>query len=170
MKKTFSFIQVFSLIFVLFATSELLWPRHLLWLDGLLSDYLVKIHARDLPADPDIVIISIDDASLAEMEGKVGKWVWPRSVHGEILEAIHQQGPKAIVFDLTFNEKDKDRPESDQRGAGVKHAAATSAPCILSAQLFAQPQGNAPWPIPLLTLASFGAAAPTIAPIPARGR
>jgi len=114
MKKTFSFIQVFSLIFVLFATSELLWPRHLLWLDGLLSDYLVKIHARDLPADPDIVIISIDDASLAEMEGKVGKWVWPRSVHGEILEAIHQQGPKAIVFDLTFNEKDKDRPESDQ--------------------------------------------------------
>ena len=30
-----------------------------------------------------------------------------------MVEAIAQQNPKAIVFDLTFNERDKDRPESD---------------------------------------------------------
>lgn len=114
MKRRFGFIPLFSLIFVLIATAEIVWLHKLQRLDHLLSDFLVKTHAEKLQADPDIVIITIDDASLAEMEAKVGKWVWPRSVHAEILEAIYQQQPKAIVFDLTFNEKDKDRPESDQ--------------------------------------------------------
>ena len=114
MKKRFGFIPLFSFIFVLVVTAEILWLHKLQGLDHLLSDFLVKTHAEKLQADPDIVIITIDDVSLAEMEGKVGKWVWPRSVHAEILEAVYQQQPKAIVFDLTFNEKDKDRPESDQ--------------------------------------------------------
>lgn len=114
MRKRLGFIPLFSLVFVIFATTEMLWLHNLQRLDHLLSDFLVKTHAEKLKPDPDIVIISIDDVSLAEMEGKVGKWVWPRSVHAEILEAIYKQQPRAIIFDLTFNEKDKDRPESDQ--------------------------------------------------------
>ena len=115
MRKTLAFIQIFTLLIVLLATSELLWPHGLLLrLDNVWSDFLVKTHAKNLKPDADIVIVTIDDASLIEMENKVGKWVWPRSVHGEILEAIYRQKPKAIVFDLTFNERDKDRPESDQ--------------------------------------------------------
>jgi adenylate cyclase len=63
--------------------------------------------------DNDIVIVNIDDASLARMEGQVGSWFWPRAVHGDIVTGISRQRPLAIVFDLSFVERDVYRPESD---------------------------------------------------------
>ena len=59
------------------------------------------------------IIVNIDDASLARMEGEVGSWPWPRAVHGDLIIGISKQNPKAIVFDLNFVESDLYRPESD---------------------------------------------------------
>ncbi len=114
MRSSLRFIHVFTLLIALIAGFEILWPRHLLNLDGKFSDWLVKLHAEKLQADKDIVILNIDDRSLTQMEEKVGRWPWPRSVYGEVVEAILRQQPKAIVFDLTFNERDKDRADLDQ--------------------------------------------------------
>jgi adenylate cyclase len=114
MKSSLRFIHVFTLLVTLLAGFEVLWPQYLLNLDGKFSDWLVKKHAAKMPADPDIIILNIDDRSLTQMEDKVGRWPWPRSVYAEVVEAIAQQKPKAIVFDVTFNERDLDRPESDQ--------------------------------------------------------
>lgn len=114
MKSSLRFVQVFTLLIALLASFEILWPRHLLNLDGKFSDWMVKLHAEKLQADPDIVILNIDDRSLTQMEDKIGRWPWPRSVYGEVVDALLRQQPKAIVFDLTFNERDKDRPDSDQ--------------------------------------------------------
>lgn len=114
MKSSLRFIHVFTLLIALVAGFEILWPRHLLNLDGKFSDWLVKLHAEKQLPDKEIVILNIDDRSLIQMEEKVGRWPWPRSVYGEVVESILRQQPKAIVFDLTFNERDKDRPESDQ--------------------------------------------------------
>lgn len=114
MKSSLRFIHIFTLLLALLASFEVLWPRYLLNLDGKFSDWLVKLHAEKLSADSDIVILNIDDRSLTQMEDKVGRWPWPRSVYAEVIHAIVQQQPKAIVFDVTFNERDLDRPDSDQ--------------------------------------------------------
>lgn len=83
-------------------------------LDHALSDVFVRKVAANLKPDPDIVIVDIDERSIAAMQDVAGSWPWPRSVHGELLEGIAKQEPKAIVFDLLFSEPDRYRPESDQ--------------------------------------------------------
>jgi adenylate cyclase len=86
------------------------------WLQPLergVLDTMVRRHAATLTADADIVIVDIDDASLARMEPVAGNWPWPRAVHAELLQGILRQRPAAVVFDLAFSERDVYRPDSD---------------------------------------------------------
>ena len=64
-------------------------------------------------ADPDIVIVDIDEASLAVMAQDYGRWPWPRQVLGEFLEHLEKQRPKAVVFDILFSDADVYNPDSD---------------------------------------------------------
>jgi adenylate cyclase len=91
-----------------FASLHLLLP-----LENRVSDTFVRVHASGLRPDPDIVIVDIDDRSLAKMNDAAGSWPWPRSVHGELVAGLARQHPKAIVFDILFAEPDVYRPESD---------------------------------------------------------
>ena len=77
------------------------------------ADFFLRQQAKSLAADPDIVIVAIDEASVTGMSDYAGRWPWPRSVHGEVVEGIAAQKPKAIVFDVLFGEPDVFRPESD---------------------------------------------------------
>lgn len=63
--------------------------------------------------DPDIVIVDIDEASLAAMSKEYGRWPWPRLVLGEFLEHLEAQHPKAVVFDILFSDPDVYNPDSD---------------------------------------------------------
>ncbi len=63
--------------------------------------------------DPDIVIVDINEASLAAMAKDYGRWPWPRQVMGEFLEQIEKQYPKAVVFDILFSDPDVFNPDSD---------------------------------------------------------
>jgi len=63
--------------------------------------------------DPDIVIVDINEASLAALAGEYGRWPWPRQVFGEFLEQVEQQKPKAVVFDILFSDPDVYNPDSD---------------------------------------------------------
>jgi CHASE2 domain-containing sensor protein len=63
--------------------------------------------------DKDIVIVDIDEASLAEMARKYGRWPWPRQVLGEFVEQIEKQHPQAVVFDIIFSDPDVYNPGSD---------------------------------------------------------
>ena len=51
-------------------------------------------------ADPDIVIVDINEASLAAMAQDYGRWPWPRQVLGEFLEQLEKQQPRAVVLDV----------------------------------------------------------------------
>jgi adenylate cyclase len=82
--------------------------------EGLVSDFLVRIHASGLAPDPDIVIVDVDEPSLARMEKDAGKFPWPRVVYGDLVAGIEAQKPKAIVFDMVFAEADKRDPELDR--------------------------------------------------------
>ena len=82
--------------------------------EGRVSDLLVRLHARGLSPDPDIVIVDIDEPSLARMQQAAGKFPWPRSVYGELLAGIEPQKPRAVVFDIVFAEEDTRDPEFDR--------------------------------------------------------
>ncbi|MES2150440.1 MAG: adenylate/guanylate cyclase domain-containing protein [Pseudomonadota bacterium] len=96
------------------AAFEMLALHALAPLENRLLDRFVRLRAATLATDPGIVIVDIDDPSLARMEAVAGKWPWPRSVHAELLEAVLRQHPAAVVFDIQFNERDVYRPDSDK--------------------------------------------------------
>ncbi len=108
------FLLVVLATFVLLAQAELNWLHGALTLENRLADLFVRQQAQGLASDPEIVIVNIDDPSLARMQEVAGNWPWPRSVHGELVRGIAKQRPKAIVFDIQFTERDQYRPESDR--------------------------------------------------------
>ena len=63
--------------------------------------------------DKEIVIVDVNEASLATMAKEYGRYPWPRQVFGEFLENIEAQKPKAVVFDILFSDADIANPDSD---------------------------------------------------------
>ncbi|MDO9064849.1 MAG: CHASE2 domain-containing protein [Sulfuricella sp.] len=76
-------------------------------------DMMVRYRVVVPKPDPDIVIVDINEASLAAMAKDYGRWPWPRQVLGEFVEQIEKQRPKAIVFDILFSDPDVYNPDSD---------------------------------------------------------
>jgi adenylate cyclase len=115
MKGQAKFLFLLSLAFVALAGAEFAHLQVLQRLENLLSDRIVRQQAQALEADPDIVVVDIDDASLERMQALAGSWPWPRSIHGELVAGLAAQKPRAIVFDLQFSETDRFRPDSDRQ-------------------------------------------------------
>ena len=78
-----------------------------------LLDAFVRAQASRLEPDRDIVLVDIDEKSLARMEKEAGRWPWPRVVHAELIEGLAAQKPLAIVFDIAFAEPDTFRKQDD---------------------------------------------------------
>lgn len=76
-------------------------------------DLMVKNRIIKPQPDQDIIIVDINEASLAAMAGEYGRWPWPRQVLGEFVENIETQQPKAVVFDILFSDPDIYNPDSD---------------------------------------------------------
>ena len=93
----------------------------LLWLGGeldradhALHDRLVLQHSHTRSPPDDIVLVAIDQKSLEALNEEAGAWPWPRAIHGELIDGLARFRPKAVAFDLKFNEADVFRPDSDQ--------------------------------------------------------
>lgn len=114
-------IHLIALVVVLLIALNSMWLNIFSTLDNRLSDFVVRHVAQQLSPDTDIVIVDIDEASLAAMQDTAGSWPWPRAVHGELLQGIARQQPRAIVFDILFSEPDRYRPESDRFFNEVLH-------------------------------------------------
>ncbi len=76
-------------------------------LDNLVYDELLKLNIQ--PSDDDIVIIAIDEASLAAL----GRWPWPRRLHAEAIRILDQSGAKAVGLNVILAEADFQDPEGD---------------------------------------------------------
>jgi CHASE2 domain-containing sensor protein len=76
-------------------------------------DFMVKYRVLQPKVDKDIVIVDINEASLAAFAKEYGRWPWPRQVLGEFVENIQAQNPKAIVFDIVFSDADIYNADSD---------------------------------------------------------
>src|SRR4030042_3068226 len=54
-----------------------------------------------VPASQDVVILGIDDDSLKA----VGRWPWSRDDMARLVSRVQEAGPRVIVLDLIFAEK-----------------------------------------------------------------
>ena len=68
--------------------------------DQVLYDFGISLHSR--PIRDDIVIVAIDDASIAD----VGPWPWRRSKVAGMLASIAKSNPKSVGVDLPLSEPD----------------------------------------------------------------
>lgn len=69
-------------------------------------------------AHSQIVIVAIDDASLAS----VGQWPWPRGVYAAFLGLISRYQPQSIFFDILFPEKSPDPADDEKFAAALAKA------------------------------------------------
>jgi CHASE2 domain-containing sensor protein len=76
-------------------------------------DMMVRYRIFVPKPDKDLVIVDINEASLASMAKEYGRWPWPRQVLGEFLQHLEAQRPKAVVFDILFSDPDVYNPDSD---------------------------------------------------------
>ena len=76
-------------------------------------DFMVRSRLIMPRPDKDIVIVDINEASLAAMAKEYGRYPWPRQVFGEFLENIQAQKPQAVIFDILFSDADIANPDSD---------------------------------------------------------
>jgi adenylate cyclase len=82
-------------------------------IDQKAGDVMLAANAGRRPVSDRVVIVDIDQRSLELMNEMAGSWPWPRSVHGELIDYLEAQHPRAIAFDVLFNELDVYRPDSD---------------------------------------------------------
>ncbi|MFN3473288.1 MAG: CHASE2 domain-containing protein [Blastomonas sp.] len=66
--------------------------------DDLLYDAAMRV--APAPADPEILIIAIDEASLEAL----GRWPWPRSLHALVLDRLAEAAPDSVTLDLLLSE------------------------------------------------------------------
>lgn len=96
------------------AAAEYGWLNALHTAEARFADVFVAARAVKLKPDPDIVIVAADEQSLEQMADYAGRWPWPRSIHGELVQGIEAQKPRAIVFDIMFFEPDIFRLDADE--------------------------------------------------------
>ncbi|MDW5417766.1 adenylate/guanylate cyclase domain-containing protein [Iodobacter sp. CM08] len=113
MLQRFSYLSIFVLLSSLLLL-DYGWLNFTAVIDDRGGDWVLEKTASQRAASPDIVIIDIDQKSLEVMNEVAGSWPWPRAIHAELLTAIAAHQPKAIVFDVLFNEADSFRADSDQ--------------------------------------------------------
>ena len=57
------------------------------------------------PVSDIVTIVTVDDDSLAQY----GRWdQWPRSLHAQLVEALHEAGAQTVVFDFVFEAETAD--------------------------------------------------------------
>jgi adenylate cyclase len=76
-------------------------------------DLLMRQRPIAYPADADVVVLDIDEASLAAMGSQYGRWPWPREVLGSVAAKIERAGARAIIFDILFSDEDVANPGSE---------------------------------------------------------
>jgi len=128
MQRNYLPLVYLAALIILFATIEYGLLNKLQSTENTLSDYLVRSNALQLSADPDIIIVDIDNYSLDRMardkDIDAGRYPWPRAIHAELLESILPQQPKAVLVDIIFTDLDNSlNPGSDAYFAEVANTA-----------------------------------------------
>ncbi len=80
------------------------------------TDAFFRIRGPVVPADTSIVIVAIDDQSLASLPSK---WPYPSTYYAKMVENLITAGARLIVFDIEFTEANAADPRADLRLASA---------------------------------------------------
>jgi adenylate cyclase len=69
-------------------------------------DWRMRQTARPPAPAEDIVLVSINDDSVRRMAPLIGRWPWPRLMHGFLIDYLTRAPAKLIVYDVLFTEPD----------------------------------------------------------------
>ena len=86
------------------------------------------------PGESGIVIVAIDEPSFAEAGQR---WPWPRSLHGELVEALRGAGARAIGLDMIFAE-----PSDPAEDAALARAMGPDVVLAADESVIETPQGR----------------------------
>lgn len=86
------------------------------------------------PGESGIVIVAIDEPSFAEAGQR---WPWPRSLHGELVEALRRAGARAIGLDMVFAE-----PSDPAEDAALARAMGPDVVLAADESVIETPQGR----------------------------
>ncbi|HZV38091.1 MAG TPA: CHASE2 domain-containing protein [Pseudoxanthomonas sp.] len=114
--------------------------------------YDLLLDLRGQKADERIVVVAIDQKSLAEL----GRWPWSRRLHAQLLDRLAAAGARSVAFDILLTEPVLHDPEGD---AVLAQSMSRYGRAVLP--VFAEPaEVNAPateaLPIPELAAAAAG--------------
>jgi len=70
-------------------------------------DARVRAVATGEGTPPGIAMVLIDDHSIRQLEPAVGRWPWPRMLHGMLIDYLARGPAKLVVYDVQFSEADK---------------------------------------------------------------
>ena len=105
----------------------------------LITDRLVR-WAAPAPASSGVLVIDIDDASLADLQAELGPWPYRRDVHALAVDYLREAGAQVIGLDIVF---------ADVRDGDAALAAAIArpgAPVVLAAAGLREAIGGNPAP------------------------
>ena len=100
-------------LFVLAILANLVWNWATPGVKNSSLDLAVRMRLSSPPPDPAILIVDIDERSLALLAPQHGRWPWPRSVIAETVAGLADAGARAILVNLTFSDPDRDHPQDD---------------------------------------------------------
>lgn len=60
-----------------------------------------------------IIVVDIDERSLAALAPEYGRWPWHRGVLADGLERLSQAGVRAVLFNVMLTDPDKSNPDAD---------------------------------------------------------
>ena len=119
--------------------------------DAAVYDGLVLGAAPD--ADPRIVVVDIDQKSLAEL----GRWPWSRRTHAQLVDRLRLAGAKGIAFNILLSEPALFDPEGD---ALLARAISRSGRVVLP--VFAEPVQLNGATVELMPIPEFAASAASL--------
>lgn len=106
------------------------WQNGLGRLDQSLYDLFLSASSK--PVRDDIIIVAIDDYSIAEL----GRWPWPRIHHAELINKINRAQPLAIGVDVILSEPETpdaqgQRPGDESLAAVLQRSQRTVLPVVM---------------------------------------
>lgn len=107
----------------------------------------LKMHwlRADAHANPDIVILLVDEASLATMDPLVGRWPWPRSVWADLLNFMQMGEAQSVAFDILFTERTlDDQGQASKQDLTLTYANRDTGIAVHAMQLLFDPTNPTP--------------------------
>ena len=151
------FYWVLAILFALAGASDQFVHPFYKQLSNANFDWLMRHRPVAYKPDSTIVVIDIDEASLAALATEFGRWPWPRQVLAEVAAKIEAANARAVMFDILFADLDTVNPDSDR---AFDHYVASSRVSFFPATRL-NPQNDADSQV-TVSMLNFAAQDPTV--------